>query len=428
LSLKLIKIEPTVTKAVVIAVGLASVLAAFFFIRWNFANAVASRLDPKLPETRLVLDSLTDMGPSDPQTHQAAAAFLEKTFDPADLTRSLTEYETAAALSPNNYLMWVNLGKARNLNGDTDGADVAFRKALDLAPNYAAVLWAYGNLLIREGKTDEGFKLAAKAAESNREYARNAVILALQIFDGDLAQVRGALGDGELMNSALATTLASQQRFDEAVESWSKLPVSDKADYKKLGESLAAQMTAAKKFRLAARVLADLQPNEADKPVVGQIANGGFENEIKLRGANLFEWQIAEGAEPQIGLNSSQKRSGQKGLFLVFNSFEAAQFRSFSQTVAVMPGAEYEFEGFYRSDLKSAATLKIEIADAASTGAIASTQPLALAGDWATLRVKFTVPAGGDGIIIRLAREGCSGPTCRITGKLSFDDFSIKRL
>lgn len=413
---------------ILIAAAILCVAATWFFIRWNFANAVASRLDPRLPESKLVIDWLLNVGPSDPQTHYAAASIYEKTFDPGDLTRSLSEYELATALSTYNYVMWLNLGKSRSLNGDAVGAEAAYARALKLAPNYAAVQWAFGNFLVRDGRVDEGFAMVAKAAASNPEYSRTAIITALQIFDGDIVQVRDALGDTDTTNAALTTALAGQNRFDESYDAWSKLAPEKKLDeHKKLGESLAARMAEAKKFQIAARIAADLQTNDADKPVLGQIANGGFENGVKLRGAGLFEWQIAEGAEPQIGLSESQKRSGKYGLSIVFNSFESAGFRTISQTVAVGPGAVYEFEGFYRSDLKTTAMLKWEIADGATTATIVSTPPMALAGDWTTLKVKFTVPAGSDGVIIRLAREGCNGPACRITGKLSFDDFSITR-
>ncbi len=411
------------------AIAIMCVTAAWFFIRWNFANAVASRIDLTRPEAKPVVDWLIGMAPSDPQTHYAAAALFEKTFDPADLARSLREYELAAAFSPYNYVTWVNLGQTRNLHGDAGGAEAAYARALQLAPNYAAVQWAAGNFLIREGRTDEGFALAARAAASNPDYSRSAVVTALQIFEGDLAAVRNALGDTETTNAALAAALVGQERFDEAFETWSKLDSGkNPAEFRKFGENLVEQMVSAKKFRLAARITAGLRQNDADKPLVGQIANGSFETDIKLRGAYIFEWQIGAGAEPQIGRSETQKRTGGYGLSILFNSFEASDFRPVSQTVAVEPDSQYEFEAFYRSDLKTTATLKWEIADAAGSAVIAATQPFELAGDWATLTVRFTVPVGVDGILIRLVREGCVGPACRVIGRLSFDDLSIKRL
>ncbi|MEO6050242.1 MAG: tetratricopeptide repeat protein [Pyrinomonadaceae bacterium] len=429
MSLKILKFESKLARIVLIIAALLCIAAAWFSIKWNFANAISSRIDPALPESSLVADWLTEIAPSDPQTHYTSALLLEKTFDSSDLTRSLREYELTAALSPHNYVMWLNLGKARSQNGDPAGAEGAYRRALELAPNYSAVQWVYGNSLLRRGETDEGFAMIARSAASSPEYSRTAVTTALQIFDGDLIQVRRVLGDDEVTNAALVTALAGGQRFDDALEAWSKFDAEDKlGKFNKLGETLAGQMAEAKKYQLAAHVAADIRAIEAEKPVVGQVGNGGFENGVKRRSAGVFEWQIAEGGEPQIGLSEEQKRSGNYALFMLFNSFDTASFRVVSQIVAVVPGAEYEFQVFYRSDLKTSAILKWEIVDAATTAPIASTPTMALSGDWTSLKAKFIVPPGGDGVVIRLVREGCTGLTCPMTGKAAFDDFSMRRL
>src|SRR5262249_10486400 len=157
-----------------------------------------------------------------------AARIYQKTFDTGDLERSLNEYEMAAALSPYNYLVWADLGKARSLNGDPDGAEAAYAHALQLAPNYAAVQWVYGNSLIRKGKTDEGFSLVAKAALSNPEYSQPAVTTALQISDNDVGGVRQSLGDTDVTNSALASVLSSGMHFEESFAAWSKLSDGDR--------------------------------------------------------------------------------------------------------------------------------------------------------------------------------------------------------
>ncbi len=426
MSLVLLRTEPRLAKAIFVVLTAASVLLLWFSVRWHFANAVASKLDEKRPESKLVIDWLIGLGPTDPQTHYSAAAIFEKTFDPNDLQRSLLEYETAAALSPHNYRMWVNLGRARNLNGDVAGTEAAFMTALELAPNYSQVQWAYGNFLIREGRTEEGFRLASMAAEANVDLAQNAVALALQLFDGDISRVRTTLGDGPALNAAMVTSLAAQERFADAVDSWKRLPIERRDAFGQLGEKLFEQLLAKNQYRLAAQVLSDLDPEA--KPEVGVVSNSSFENGVKLRGARTFEWQIADGTEPQIALSESQKRTGKFGLLLVFNSFEASQFRTFSQTIAVVPDTEYEFEGFYRSDLKTAAVMKLEIAEASTGNVITATNPLALAGDWARVSVRFKVPGATDGITIRLVRENCTGSACRIAGRLSFDDLTIHRI
>lgn len=429
MSLKIIKLDPKFARIVLVAAAVMCVAAAWFFIKWNFANAVATRLNPQLAESRTIAESLTRLAPDDPQTHLSAAIILEKTLDGADLAKAVAEYETAAALSPNDYLIWLGLGKARSMSGDGDSAYSAYKRALELAPNYASVQWAYGNSLVRRDEPGEGFAMIAKAASSTPEYAQVAAVTALQFFGGDLKQTRKALGSGEAIDAALASVLASEKRFDEAVEAWSRANASGKSgDFAPIGEKLVGALAAAKKFNLAARVSADLATGNGEKPEIGRISNSGFENGVKLRNAGLFEWQIAEGAEPQVGLGETQPHGGKYSLLIAFNSFSAADFRSVSQTVPVAAGAVYEFEAFYRSDLKTAAEFKWEIVDAANGSVMASTAPMVQSGEWTSVKVRFTVSGESDGVTVRLAREGCAGPTCPVTGKLSFDDLSIRRL
>jgi tetratricopeptide (TPR) repeat protein len=398
----------------------------WFFIKWNFANTIASRLDTSRPETRLVVDWLIRTSPNDPQTHYGAALVFQKTFDPNDLTRSLAEYEEAAALSPNNYLMWLPLGKARALEGDADGALAAFKRALDLAPNYASVQWIYGNALIRQGRNDEAFGLIAKAAASDKQYSQPAAALAFQMFDGDLAKVRQSLGDTDVTNASLAVLLTGNENYDGAVEAWAK--ISDPTKRKDLAASLAGKLATAHKYRLAAEMMSGLTDNDEEKPAIGKINNGGFEAGVKLRNAALFEWQIADGAQPQVGLSEGQAHGGKYNLWMLFNTFSTSDFRSVSKTVAVVPGTDYELSVFYRSDLKGQGTLRWEIVNATMTWPIASTGPMVPAAEWTELAVKFRVPDDTDGIVIRLARDGCTGPSCPMNGKVSIDDLSLSGL
>jgi len=413
----------------IILAAIATLAATWFFVRWHFANAIATHIDKTQPESKMVADWLVDMAPGDPMTHFTAAVALEKTFDTADLERSIQQYEFAVAASPHDYRLWLNLGRARAALGNGDAADAAFRRASELAPNYSAVAWAYGNFLIRQGDIDRGFQLVSRAASIDERYASPAAAIALEVFDGDSDRVRAAMGDNEATNAALAATLASMEKFDEAVQSWSHLPLDARPKtYKDLGQKLVDRLVTAKRFRLASQIAADLLTDESLKPALGQVSDGGFEGGVKLRQAGAFEWKISEGPQPQIGLSDGQKHSGKYGLLLNFNSFEISDFREISQLVPVEPGATYEFQLFYRPELNTRSMLKWQIVNAADQQPIASTGPLALAGDWTRAGVNFTVPAGADGVVIRLVHEGCTGPACPVAGKVVFDDISIKRL
>lgn len=415
-------------RSIFAAVAAACLLAGWMFIKWNFATAISTHLDPRLAESRLIAEWLAEISPNDPDAYYALAVALEKSFEPGDAERALSAYERATELSPNNYLMWLALARASSRSGDVENAQRAFMRASELAPNYSNVHWAYGNFLVRQNRVEEGFALIAKAAASNPGYSGPAAVLAMQIFDNDVDRVRNMLGGGEESDVALAPVLASLKRYDDSFNAWNRLPNDLKiTKYKKLGELLIEYMVGGGQFRHAARISADLAETEASKPMIGEITNGGFENEVKLKNAGRFEWQIGEGSEPQISLSQSNKNTGNYGLWIVFNTFATADFRQVSQTVAVEPGARYKFNAHYTSALKTVSKLRFEIINLATGTSLATTNELSPTNVWSPLTAEFIIPAGVDGIGIQLRREGCNGPACPVVGTLGLDDISIMR-
>ncbi|MBV9216903.1 MAG: hypothetical protein JO053_12080 [Acidobacteria bacterium] len=388
---------------------------------------IAYRLDPTQPQMRPVAEWLAAIAPSDPRVHTVLAEFLERNFDQQDLDRSLIEYQKAAGLAPNNYLMWLDLAEARDRHGDYDLADEAFARALELAPNYAGVQWAAGNALIRHKQLDRGFSLISRAADGDNTYAGPAVSLAFQLFDENTSAVEHALGNTASINSALSTVLAVHQRYDEAVEVWQRIPADiRRGQFKEQNTRFIAQLTAAKKITLAARASADVSDTEQSRPEPGKLINGGFEDAFRTKGATPFEWNISQGPQPQVGLSDSQRRSGDHSLIMNFESFESVGFRQLEQTVPVEQSRSYVFDIFYKADMKTKLEFHWEVVDIASGAIISRTPSLVNAADWTELSARFMPPASGDGVLVRFVSQGCDGPICPCSGKILFDDASIR--
>ena len=174
-----LKIDTAWKKAILAAVGGLCIFASWSFTKWGMASSAAVRA-----EDADVAEFVTGLAPDDPQTHYSAAVLLEKSFERGDVQKSLNELETATGLAPENYLFWLDLGRARERSGDTEGAERALRRALDLAPNYARVQWALGNALLRQGRVDEAFAEIQKAVAGDPESFANPVP-PLPVFRGD---------------------------------------------------------------------------------------------------------------------------------------------------------------------------------------------------------------------------------------------------
>ena len=418
---KSVKIDAAWKKAVLVAVGALCIVASWSFSKWGMASSAAVRA-----EDADIAAFLTELAPADPQTHYSAAVLLEKSFEQGDLLRSLNEFETATGLAPENYLFWLDLGRARERSGDPARAESALRRALDLAPNYASVQWALGNALLRQGRAEEGFEQIKKAVAGDPgSFANPAAVAAWQFFGNDVGELRRVAGGPIQFEGALAVLLLREKRFDEAMEIWDRLPAEERRNsLKETGAMFVGSMLAEKKFRDASEIATGLTDGVDAK--VGQITNGGFESAVKPTGAGPFEWTIAAGMQPQIVLTNGPKHGGNNSLLIVFNSTDGKEFRSISQLIAVEPNTFFELEIFYRANIKTPASFKWEIADAVDGKQLAVSDAISNHTDWSPLHLKFRSAPNSDGIILRLIRDNC-GPVCPATGSIGFDDISLRR-
>lgn len=397
------------------------IIVLFFFARWSFGNSIATQV-----AQREVAEFAVDLAPSDPQTHYALAVLNEKTFVAEDLEKSLAEYEAATALAPYDYRLWLNLGKARERVGNAVGAEAAFKKALELAPNYAQIHWALGNFLLRQGRTEQAFEEILKAAENNETYLKPAISTAWTAFQGNPEEIRKHFGNSAVLNAMLATSLAQEKRFAEALNIWNSISSDDKKNrFKDEGKALFEKMTAEKKYRDALEIYKQIADETDEKFEAERIFNGGFERDVKPKDAKIFDWQLGSEIQPQVGFDEKYKSEGNRSIVMVFNSIDGRDFRNLSQMVVVQSDKTYEFSFYYKSELKTDTTFRWQILDSAND-ILAESENLSAKADWTNVSLKFTTSPQAESINIRLIRVPCTQGICPIAGKIRFDDFQLK--
>lgn len=418
MAIKSINVNNFAMRALLAAGAVVCLVGIVFILRWCAGNVISQNtfyLE--------VSDWALTLAPDDPQTHYTAAVLLEKTFQPDNLTKSLAEYERATALAPNDFRTWTALGVARERSGDADGGEKALRQALRLAPNYSEVKWILGNILLRGGKREEAFAEMRGAAETDSKYTAPAVATMWQLFGGDMSQVKRYLGDSPPVKATLMAFLVRENRLDDAVAVWKSMPDEQrKTTFSASGDQLFSIFVGAGKYSDALQILAQ---TGNDKFAAGKIFNGGFETDVKAVGAEIFDWRIDGGMQPQISIDDAQKNGGAHSLVVVFNSATGREFRGVSQTVIVEPGKKYVFEMFYKSELKTTATLNWQIAAAMGGKILATTPAVAATVGWTSLRMEFTAPERTEAVVINTAREACKTTLCPISGRIWFDDFSL---
>ena len=189
------------------------------------------------------------------------------------------------------------------------------------------------------------------------------------------------------------------------------------------GKVLAQKAFGNGRFRLALAITNEF----AEAPAkIATVTNGGFEEPIKPKSAGLFDWKHIDGGYPQMGPTNGQKAAGEVSLLMRFGDPTNLEFRQLSQTIAVEPGRRYSLSLSHRSEIKSQAVFRWEVIAGEKGERLGLTEPLAAAKDWTGSTIEFGVPEDTDGVTVRLVREDCSAPICRVAGTLWFDEFVLR--
>jgi len=428
----LISVRPLWARVPLLLLAAAALAASWYALRWGVGDTMAEyapvsyEADPAAAfETA---EAAARLAPEDPLAHLTLARLYRVSFDPEDLPRSLAEYERAAALAPNDYLVWTEMGRARASFGDAEGGVAALRRAVALAPNYAEPRWHLANALLRAGRGDEAFAELRRAADADPEkYRPQAFNLAWQVYGPDMARVIDAVGRTPDARAQLVGVLVGRGRMDDAVNVWSSLGAREKREQGGAGSALARALYDRGQYHRALQVLGEAGAAQDAAPE--KISNAGFESDIGQPGKQLFQWQVTP-APAQVALDARASHGGRRSLRLLFNASGQVDFRNVWQVVAVEPSTRYRLTYFVRTDdLRSAATLVAVVSDAASeANVLGQSAPTPTAtNDWQQAAFEFTTGAKAEAVTLRLVRVGCPEGVCPIYGKIWYDDFDLQR-
>jgi tetratricopeptide (TPR) repeat protein len=407
---------------------LALALAGLWFAgSWYLGDTIAENLDPDnrgLENARLAVN----LAPGDPLAHWRLAELELKTLPPDQLTQAIAEYEQATRLAPNDYRYWLALGRALEQSGDAEKGAEAMRRAVDLAPAYSFPRWYLGNLLLRSGNYPAAFAELRRASEANPELRGQVFSLAWQVYGQSPAELASVIGPQVPVRAEFARYLIDSGQLDAGLEIWNSLKPNEKKESKEAGQAISKSLREAKRFRLASELWNDLAADGAERSVVGQVIDGGCEQNKSAEGSP-FGWQLNSSRQAQASFDSLRPHSGERSVRIVFKATAKVDF-NVSQMVIVEPGTQYDLSCFERSlQLVSAGLPVVEVIDAGEGTVLGVSKP-APSDDsaWQPLTISFKTGAKTEAIVIRINRASCGdNPECPIFGTVWYDDFSLKK-
>jgi tetratricopeptide (TPR) repeat protein len=435
--LKFISLRAPLLRVLLLAPVALAMIGAWHALRWYIGNTMAPyALEAEDEGAISIARAAARLAPDDPQTYWSIAEVEKRGFTSEELNRAVKEYEVAVSRSPNDYRLWMDLGRAREQAGDAAGGEEALRRAAALAPSYALPHWYLGNTLVREGKRDEGLAELAFAGTQDPTLRGTIFDLAWRLYDGDIRAINEKFGNSAPARAQLTTYLVTRNRLEDALRLWEGLTPAEKRDAAQTGEALMNALFQAKHYHTAVNVYAAFAQPNALLPQLDEIQNGGFESDISfVRNApnpNAFGWQIQPVLQAQTALDARIRRSGERSLRVIFNALNNVTFNNISQLVLVEPATHYRLLFSVRTkDLRSAGTPVLEVVSASDGSVIGASKPLALGtSDWQQIEIDFTTGAQTEAITLRTNRASCAteDAVCPIFGTVWYDDFNLQRL
>ncbi len=413
------------------------VVAAFSLLSYSIGRGAlgssyttyAQRSAFLAPEARL---EATDIGarlaPTDPMVLFGRGVMYmsqatDELLEPRLLT-AIADLRKAAALSPEDYRVWLALGRALDHNGDFAEGRTALERASGLAPNFFETRWVLANHRLREGDREAAFAefRAALATEPGSlplifDYAWNS-------YDKDARAVIAALAPPAEARAKLLSMLVYRGKVEEALESWEKMP-HNPADTRLLLQSLTDSSHYSAAFKVWSESFATGRP----APDAGSLlANGSFEHEIKLGSEEPFySWNISRAEGLGISLDNKSSQDGQLALRLSFDVERNIKPIIASQTVPARPSTHYQMSFWLRTeDLLNLSPLVIEVFDPAHETKSLASMSLALGNrKWGQEKLDFTTSSSTEAIRVRLQQTPCGDAVCKVKGRIWLDGFRI---
>lgn len=422
-------IQPVKTlkaKLTLAVVVILTIVSAWFAIRWQLSEMLSAITRREDPNAVRIADLALRWAPSNPQASRFRA-LIGQDAAPTDTRTAVEMAENTVRLAPNDFRWRIELARALAQDEQFERAEDEFERAVELAPSYAAVRWAFGNFLMRQDRIDEAFAQLKIAAAGNGFYRDQVFSLAWDYFGKDALQLESIAADNSQSRTQLAYFFAARGRAEDALRNWNYLNDDEKAQNSSFLKVMAQGVFEQGHFPVALQFEKELGIDEETKAEA--ITNGSFEKILNGENKSRFTWQVTRNI-PKLEIASDQnvKRTGNRSVRLAFRGFNRPELSNLSQVVVVSPQKKYRLRSWVRTEnLKSIGTPMLDILNANDNKPIARSQPFATgSNDWQEIILDFTTPENCTAITIRTIRASC-GEDCPMTGTVWYDDFELQR-
>ena len=364
------------------------------------------------------LERGADLEPGNADAWDALGRFRQLDFTDPDPSGALLDYQRAVQANPLSAHHWMNLAEAYEANGDTAHAREAFQQARSVYPLSAEVSWNYGNFLLRQDQSAEGYaeirhavrsdpKLLSLAISRTWRSSRDVNVLLDHVLPVD--------SDAYLL---ALDYFASTRQMDPALVVWQRLVAIGKPIVLSKSFPFLDELIDEDRSRDAQRVWADALTmaglNHDDPLNHSLIWDGNFAQDF-IGGGLGWRWSTPMGAD--FAFDSVPPTYGVRSAQIFFGGGNNTELTEPKQYVAVEPNHSYRFHAYIRTEsISTEMGMRFLITDPNHLNAVrVITENLTGSHPWTAADAKVVASAQTHFLLLQLHRE----PSRMFDNKLS---------
>lgn len=338
-------------------------------------------------------------------------------------------YETATQLSLEKAQYWADLGTAYDWEGQTEKAERAYERAVQLFPNSPEMNWTVANFDIRTGRITNGLQALRKVLLGNSIPPRTVFTLASDATSDTESILKEMVPQRTDILLDYLDYQIEEGNVKAAKSAWTRLlklnlqfelpqafPYLDGLIHQREVDAL-TQAWAALGIKFPRQVHPQLsEPN--------RITNGGFETEILNGGLG---WRVIPVDGAAVSLDTGVAFQGKRSLRIDFDGMHNLNYGNVMQYVPVEPDTSYKFTGYMRTAGVTTDSGPIfQICDAYDMRKLyLTTENLTGTTDWEPEQLEFRTGPNMRMLIVRVARPASQKFDNQIAGTIWVDDISL---
>jgi len=367
--------------------------------------------------------------PGNPNYWYFLGRYQQYNLEQPNSALAVESYRKAIALNPRATDAWLDLAMAYELDGKTDQARVAYLEAKKSYPGSAEVSWRYGNFLLRQGQQVEAYTELRRAIEADPSRGAAAFSRAYRSnpnLDEILQQLLPAK-QSVYVDVIWEATDSKQLAVAQTV--WAHLIALHPRLEMREVDHLVSALLQAGDFSAARRVW-DQGVATMNLPPLLQAPGSvlwdpGFESDLSGYSLSWHFQPIVGGVS--IGLDRSEKLSGNQSLRLSFDGKHNPDLEAACAIGIVQPGTTYHFSAGIKT--KSITTengvgFRVRPADDGSAPVL-KTREFHGTNPWTSVDETWTAGPHTHQVQVCVVRDPSDNPGVRISGTAWVDDVNL---